>query len=139
MQTRKGVFETNSSSSHSVVIEDGIDFIVPENLEEEIKICGGEYGWDEETFSSWRDKMSYAYTYAKNYGLSEDLENLKEVIEEYTKKKVVFDKTGSQYYTDGYIDHQSIEEAEKIFASKETIKKFIFASASYFMTDNDNH
>lgn len=132
MQTRKKVFETNSSSSHSVVIDDGIDF-KNVNFGEEIEILQGEFGWDEEEFNDVYSKMSYAYTYAKNYGRKEDIEDLKNVIEEFSKSKVKFSDV------EGYIDHQSVEEAEEIFRNKETIKKFIFGKKSYFLTDNDNH
>jgi hypothetical protein len=138
MQTRRSVFETNSSSSHSVVVSDGTDYVVPEIEGSEIVISGGEFGWGYDTLTDWMEKASYAYTYAKNYGKSEDLETLKRVIEDYTKKTVVFESSGDEYNPDGYIDHQSVEVAEEIFESEDKIKQVIFGN-SHIIIDNDNH
>lgn len=133
MQTRKKCFETNSSSSHSIVIDEGTDYIIPEILEEQIEIAGGEFGWEYYELRDWRSKASYAYTYAKNYGVDEDLENLKKVIEDYTQKKVHF-----QSDENNYIDHQSVDRAAEIFIDIETIKKTIFGRNTVIITDNDN-
>ena len=139
MQIRKKIFETNSSSTHSVVIEQGTDFVIPEIKGDTIEISGGEFGWEQETYTDWLSKASYAYTYAKNSGRKEDLELLKKVIEDYTKKEVIFVTLDSEYDPDGYIDHQSIGEAKTIFADYETVKKVIFGKDSEIITNNDNN
>lgn len=135
MQIRKKIFETNSSSTHSIVVDSGIDYVTPEIEGEEIIIKGGGYGWGYEKLDTWRGRASYAYTYAKNYGKKMDLENLRLVIEDYTKKKVVF----VDEMDDTYIDHQSIKEAETIFGNYDRIKSVIFGKDSYIIIDNDNH
>lgn len=141
---RQGVFETNSSSMHSVHIaessKDTIYKTINPNEEGVIEISSGKYGWDEETFSSVNDKASYAFTYTQ-YGDEERLiEMLRSVIKKHTGcNEVVFLKTSDEYYPKGYIDHQSTEVLNEAFSSEESLKEFLFNPESYFQTDNDNH
>lgn len=132
-KVRKGIFETNSSSTHSVVICDSVDFEKPLIGDEPVSLCQGEFGWEEETYTDFNSKLTYAYTYAKNYGRSTDVDTLKEVIKEFMGLECVEEEG------DGYIDHQSIDEAQKIFETQESLKKFLFAPGSHVITDNDNH
>jgi len=138
MQKRIGIFETNSSSTHSVSIDTGFDYVMPESIGEIIVIEPGEFGWEQERYDDFSSRASYAYTYAKNYGRKKDLMDLINVIESFTGSKVEFEKNEDDFYENGYIDHQSVDEAEIIFKNKETIKKFLFGRKSYFKTDNDN-
>ena len=39
----------------------------------------------------------------------------------------------------GYIDHQSVGDAEEIFLNYESIKKVVFGKESSITIDNDNH
>lgn len=59
-QTRKGVFETNSSSVHTITIsKNGYDkSIIPEVL----VFIFGEFGWEVNKLSSVYEKASYLYT-----------------------------------------------------------------------------
>ncbi len=175
MNIRKSVFETNSSSSHSIVTSDGIDFEVVNIEGDEVKIEPGEFGWGYDVLKTWHGRASYAYTYAKNYGKEKDIETLKKVIKDYTKKEVVFMsmsgeakfqrtvdvltslssqgldipfdkgiKAAEEAKMDdeedfGYIDHQSIEDAEQIFSSYDNVKKVVFGKGSIITIDNDNH
>ena len=135
---RKSVFETNSSSSHSVTIWDGPLSDLYEYEGKILTIYPGEYGWEEEHYSSFTDKASYAYTYAVNYDPIQ-LEVLERVILEHTKARSVKFLQLNNYYKHGYIDHQSVDEASIIFQDEETLKAFLFCSGSSFSTDNDNH
>jgi hypothetical protein len=133
------VFETNSSSSHSVVISDGIDYIDVGQLDNPLTIESGEYGWGYEELRDWKSIVSYAYTYAANNGRQDDLNMLKRVVEDYTGVEVIFAVSTDMYYPTGYIDHQSIEVAEEMFKNEEILKKAIFGTGSYIIIDNDNH
>lgn len=136
-QIRSKIFETNSSSTHSVIIDTKSDYI---NISKElIEVNTGEYGWEEETYYDFYDRANYALTYAANYGTVEDIELMKKVIEEHTGATVRLHMDLDQYGSSGYIDHQSVDEAATIFASEQTIKDFLFRESSYFETDNDNH
>jgi len=134
MKKRIGIFETNSSSSHSIVVslKEKIDFEPVKTTEDLIHIHQGEFGWGQDTLHSWVEKCSYAYTYASNYGRNKDLVLLKKVVEDFTEKKVVF------HENDGYIDHQSIEIAEEMFENYDTLKKVLFGVGSYIIISNDN-
>lgn len=130
MQIRKNVFETNSSSSHSVVISEGTDFIT-KKFPEVIEIETGEFGWGYESYSDWLSFASYAYTHAM-YD-RDKMYMLRNVIKEYTGSEVKF------IQGEGYIDHQSFEKAESLFADEDTLKRFIFGKNSSLIIDNDNH
>jgi len=135
MQIRKSIFETNSSSTHSVVVDGGTDYEVPEIKEDIIVINGNEFGWGYEQLKKWKSKAEYCATYAFLYGREKDVTLLKQVIEDYTNKKVVFNVDKE----DHYIDHQSIDSAEEAFAEYASLKNLIFGKESYITIDNDNH
>ena len=59
-QIRRGVFETNSSSVHSISIIN--DKFEPNNLPKEFTIkTDGEFGWEADTYDSPTDKAAYLY------------------------------------------------------------------------------
>lgn len=62
IKIRKGVFETNSSSVHSLCIskEDKLFLFIPKT--KSIKIRTNEFGWEAEEYTSAEDKLSYIYT-----------------------------------------------------------------------------
>jgi hypothetical protein len=65
---RRGVFETNSSSSHSISIAPG-DFRpehLPVDLDGVCRIHPGEFGWGVETFRDAASKASYCLVYCKD-------------------------------------------------------------------------
>ncbi len=157
---RQNVFETNSSSTHSVSIAygDKSHLIDIPKLDENgnINIESGEYGWEMCTYKgNVQDRLSYAATYALNYDYSYDDEEddkkfnyennnlllLTEVIKEYTgANEVIYDEDSDDGWSiHGYIDHQSTDEAATIFESKESLESFLFNPKSFFITDNDNH
>lgn len=130
---RKGVFETNSSSSHSVSIsgEDKqfvMDTLYP-NQFGVIQIEGDEYGWGWFKSNDATFKASYAAQQFENDELA--LEMLKEVIMEQTgATDVEFVRLG-----DGYIDHDSVGILTK---TKEWLRDFIFNKNSWVFGGNDN-
>lgn len=137
---RQSIFETNSSSCHTITIVASDIFNTKLGKDDEgvVHIYPGEFGWEICKYDIPDEKASYAYTYAKNYGKKEDLKLLRKVIEDVTGAKVVFEKT-SGYFPTGYIDHQSSDYGAEIFVSYDTVKNFIFNPKSYVQTDNDNH
>lgn len=138
MPTRKKIFETNSSSSHSIVCDGVTDYVTIEKPEDWIYISGGEYGWGVEELHHFAEKISYAYTYAKLYGTDSDLTMLRDVIRDFMKIEPEFapyDEKKSYWY----IDHQSFDYAKEIFDSPEKLKIVLFGVGSYILIDNDNH
>ncbi len=157
---RRGVFETNSSSTHSICIFTPKTLAVLDRLPVDhdgiCRIFGGEFGWEFETHYSPITKASYCLTYAKtvtdatylpkNMKAEEVSQNLcdmlKNVIEDHMKVPVEFCPIENDYYTWGYIDHQShIGESNacrEAFADKQSLRNFIFNPESFLVTDNDN-
>lgn len=139
---RRNTFETNSSSTHSVTICTASSSFAPIDYTGRVlTVEPGEFGWEEDFYSDFLSKASYAYTYAVNYGTEENLEELKEVLLEYTNAKevVLANRDDSAWYGTGYIDHQSTDEAAQIFETRDDLKHFLFNDCSNFITDNDNH
>ena len=145
--TRVGVFETNSSSTHSISIAGWSpskkDTLTVENGV--VSIFPGEFGWEEVTYHDAASKASYCYTYAKQTNRPELLERLAAVIVAETGCKVVqFETAGGEGYSYGYIDHQSCEKGDddpgaRALKSDESARNFIFNPKSVLVTDNDNH
>jgi len=145
---RKQVFETNSSSVHTLSINN-TDTSKLDDIptEQEIFLKEQEFGWEYLNYNSFKDKVDYIYTYIKNlyYEPSEkekkeienELQYLKSVILEVCPKIVISENKD----TEGWIDHD-IELNElwiKFKENKELLKQFLFCSDSVLITDNDNH
>ena len=135
---RNKVFETNSSSTHSVSIVSNIsgiyDSIIPDNGV--ITLIGGEFGWEWEKFNDATTKANYAAVFCQDY--PQEVEMLNEVLKEQTGAQEIIWNLGDR----SYIDHQSSwsedGEAKAIFKSKETLKNWIFNPSCWLYTGNDN-
>lgn len=138
-QIRKGVFETNSSSTHSIAI--------PKKHAEEypnvVHFGIGEFGWEFDE----ADPADYLYTaiLAYYYNLderAEKLDKLKAALEahdiRYTMDTPAFWDVDAHYLDNGYIDHSSElgEFLDAVFADDETLLDFIFYGLVF--TGNDN-
>ena len=149
IQIRNNVFETNSSSTHTITI--GSDNYLDRNLyygDNVINVYFGEFGWEIEEYADFYSRSSYAITLCK---YNEDRFNqVVDMISSYFGglKVLVIQTNGvriesyDELNTDfaGYVDHQSwSESADEIFASSESLYDFLFSDNSYFNTDNDNH
>jgi hypothetical protein len=140
--TRRGVFETNSSSTHSVTIVQGVGDFVPDTLPMLDGVCvvyPGEFGWEEEDYNDAATKASYALTYARYRDSLELLEMLTEVLREGTGVQCVEFRPASadEDYKWGYIDHQSLDCAQEVFESVDTLRAFIFNPASTLSTSGN--
>lgn len=145
-QVRNNVFETNSSSTHSICItKDDI-------LDEKTDIVGfsiGEFGWECDEFSSLWNKASYLYTgllYTENFDLLEkmksflDKNNIRYTFEE--PQFETFEYQGKEYKNlkEGYIDHgnELFDFLNDICNDENKLMKFLFSSKSFIITGNDN-
>lgn len=162
---RIGVFETNSSSCHSLAIRDNIDTLedartdnyvnsiaelvsdlTPEHnlkfeYEEEL-----EFGWGPEVKSSVRDKIAYAI--ASEYDIGEIEEIIRRHIPEFNRIKLLTIKETwrrdeksldpDALYT-GYIDHDSLGALQSYLARYNiSLEEYIFNSNFAMIIDNDN-
>lgn len=153
MQTiRQGVFETNSSSTHSLSIsskdclydsvyvpEDGILLVPPM-----------EFGWEEETYNDPMSKLAYVMIYIRDWIRNDSkqehaTEVLKDLVCRHTGATdlVLDDKKNNWDRYEAYIDHQSVEDndLDHFFepGGELRLKEFLFNPHSELKTDNDNH
>jgi len=150
---RRGIFETNSSSSHSVSIATGsLSDLLPVQ-DGTVRVSCGEFGWGYETHTDSETKLSYLVTSlfqkirADGCTIEKDIKIVKKsnkflmlqkVIKEWCNAKIEV-VSNMDYYMFGYIDHQSSGVPDEVFVNKETIANFLFNPHSILVIDNDNH
>ncbi len=159
-QVRHSVFETNSSSTHSLTIGKGKAQLPDLDEGNILRIETGEYGWEQESYSSPNSRLSYVFTYVMN-GAFDKLKYVVDVVKKETNAAAIFIndvnvddligkteaelalvKTDRSYYDWGYIDHQSIGDdgpAGLNISNEDDLRNFLFNESSSFETDNDNH
>lgn len=150
---RYKIFETNSSSTHSVCIASGpCEQTLQPEVDGYIHIYPGGFGWDVEDYWDSETKASYAYTWCMNncedfdllsVTMRDKLNLLQKVIEKQTGCKVKFCKNEEDLYQFGYVDHQSWENEKNCLAeawsSEEKLTSFIFNKDSLLHIDHDNY
>jgi len=129
-KVRKNIFETNSSSSHSLSLGTLVG-MPDQNIDEcQITLGDGEYGWAWEDFDAWLDKADYITVDAK--GDQSKLDKIERAIKEVYPNVVI------NWSTEGYIDHDS---DNTFWGNSETdyeeVKTFIWGNGG-FSTGNDN-
>lgn len=131
---RNNVFETNSSSSHSISITESSDGVLDTiECDEDgvITIVGDGFGREWTAYNEPRIKAGYCMCDNSNNPAA--LELLREVIMEHTGCSKVEFKIDSN----SYVDHQSVGTSADAFVDKETLKRFIFDPESYIFTGSD--
>lgn len=151
-QIRKNVFETNSSSSHSLTLSES-DIIAQPFTDEVLRagtifVTKDEYGWEWHRYYSTSNKMDYLFTqmfrdsipggnpHEVTAQLREDnarFDMLCRVVEEHTGVKVLASPGSS-----GYIDHDSVGVGMDLFDDEEALRRFLFTDTSCVETGNDN-
>ena len=123
---RHGVFETNSSSTHSIAIPKKAVTGFPKSID----FYQGEFGWEFERHSL----PTYLYTAICNSS------NREEYVE---KLKSVLDKHNIEYTFDdsydGYIDHDGelMDFLEAVFSDEDLLLRCLFGDSVVY-TGNDN-
>lgn len=139
--TRHGVFETNSSSTHSI----SWNTTTPTNISinvvnSKVQTSCTDFGWEEASYNDFATKLSYLITWLVNEGLFEEecieYHNLFDAMYRANPLFRGFDLDDSDL---GYIDHQSSDVAKEALSSTENITNFLFNPGTYLVTDNDNH
>lgn len=161
MKVRSQVFETNSSSSHSLVLNPTMTEMVDPPLPEHIIKSGvfvvypQDFGWEIEDYNDVDTKASYLYADACQHSdddfdpndeitrtNNEKLKIIEEAFRRYAGVGVFFEKRDgkNEYYRYGSIDHQSVGECEQIWEEGVNgVIRFLFSRASTLHIDNDNH
>lgn len=142
IQIRSNVFETNSSSTHSICIPKKTN-----KINQHIDFTLGEYGWNNETVT---DTASYLYTAILD-GFSYDdamerIEKLTDILNshdisyDFEKPKWIEFENGSKYldYCSGYIDHayEAREFVDAVLNDEDMLLRYLADGVVY--TGNDN-
>lgn len=143
---RKNVFETNSSSSHSLTMS-GYELTkqpFPTSVLRAgtVSIYKGDYGWEWHRYYGAQEKMNYLLTQLVSdidgrttKELRDDdgrIDMMCRVVQEHTGVEVhISDSTG-------YIDHESVGNGLEVFESEEKLRNFLFSDDNYIETGNDN-
>lgn len=146
-QVRQGVFETNSSSTHSICIAKNIsEFDIPK----EVHFSFGEFGWERDVLGSIYEKASYLYTGLIENNREDDFQKIVQVLQSrglsVTAETPVYttSKYGEREYryidNSGGIDHSNeLNEFLNAVCSDETqLIRFLFSPLSFILTGNDN-
>lgn len=162
-QIRKSVFETNSSSMHSLTVTktDTWDTLHVNEFENKVITEFGEFGWEVCDYYDAETKLSYIVTMLVEtnydcYSLEElyetdDFKLINDAVADYCNcdgilinSRLEQECWNGKYYEysdhDGYIDHQSvIGITELLYEYGCTMTEFIFNRGVVLHTDNDNH
>ena len=157
-QIRKGVFETNSSSTHTMVIATNLPEGEPV-LPEELRFRYGEFGWEHGELKTPKEKASYLYT-ALVYELYNEASlwnqyilfiantlkenNVNAIFEGEITSEIRTNDSGTYivYVTDpeSYVDHgsEALEFVDAVCTDKELLINYLFSDKSFIITGNDN-
>lgn len=150
--TRANVFETNSSSSHSLTISAG-EIIEPPFDKATLRkgvvsIKRAEYGWEWRRMFRAESKLSYLLTQllqGEPSPVNDDENWIDELAatrpEVAMLNRVVKEFTGCKLQllpSEGYIDHDSNGRGLELFQDEAKLKQFLFNRESWVQTGNDN-
>lgn len=141
---RDGLPETNSSSSHSVVVSDkefSLQDISSELIPEDngkIMIHGHSFNWEWEKYNDVITKTQYAIA-ASIYD-DEKIERIKRVFKEFSGYELeIEDENDSDKLRSIFsVDHNSSDIFDDFLQTDETLKNFIFNPQSWLFLGNDN-
>jgi len=130
---RFNVFETNSSSTHSLVT--GTEEIKKYTFDgDELVLSGGEYGWGIEDLTTWQEKANYlaVEAFIDTYKKHMLVAALRMMFPDIT---IRFIQEADDFC---YIDHQSSDVVWSDLHNADDVYKLLFSNAVIHL-DNDNH
>lgn len=145
VQIRKGVFETNSSSTHAICISKK-DLSTAELQGTTVLFECGRFGWEVETYKDIFSRASYLYqaildlNYDNPKECSEVLNCIYDTLSEYGITCYFKPPTTDSWgFNEGYIDHagDTREFVESVLHSKKRLIRYLFGDSIIF-TGNDN-
>lgn len=136
-QIRKSVFETNSSSTHSIAISKK-----PVTIGKSIHFGIGEFGWENDCV----DTADYLYTAILEQDDRDDLlDRLKEMLDNHSieykfeEPKYWIADDGDKYLDEGYVDHAggTREFIDAVLSDDDMLMRCLFGDSCVY-TGNDN-
>lgn len=145
IKIRKSVFETNSSSTHSICIARDVNLNTPKS----IYFGFGEFGWECDTLDSTKKKASYLYTGMAANGRLDEFNELKKKLEgkgvvvkaeEPIWKESTYNPGVKYIDNGGYVDHSDELSAfiNAVCEDEGKLFRFLFSPLSFIITGNDN-
>ena len=148
-QIRMNVFETNSSSTHSICISRQ-NHEIPEELPKVLIFRHGEYGWDYKTYNDTQNKANYLYQAIydlQKYGYytkteyNKMLAHISDVLFKHGVTAGFEDEIKNEYGMEyGYVDHA--EELNDFIRGmclgEKKLLRYLFSENSFIITGNDN-
>ena len=139
---RKGLFETNSSSTHAICIgKNNHNLEIPSELTFQV----GEFGWENEVYYDTTTLASYLYTALTAWYDGKEL--TKYINHIYTllghngcKATFIEPNVDDWGFTDGYIDHSEElgDFLHRVLSSDKALLRYLFSPDSFIITGNDN-
>lgn len=128
---RNGVFETNSSSVHSICISKAP--VSPNN--KTIGFYLNEYGWENESYNA-ADYLYTAMVLSDEYRDTNCIEHLKNVLDKYGVHYTMENPDSDSYY---YIDHfcEVYDFVDSVMADETLLLRTVFGDSVVY-TGNDN-
>ena len=130
---RQNVFETNSSSTHSICIAKNTELTLPK----EIRFTFGEFGWEHDHLYSISEKASYLITGFYQIERQDDFDKIINKLENRGIKVYIenYDETGYNY-----VDHgdELAPFLNDLLESEDKLFNFLFSNLSFIITGNDN-
>lgn len=159
LKIRKNVFESNSSSSHSLTVNKRgcTGTLDVDKFTNKVITHFGEFGWGYDEYNDPENKLSYLVTMLvethsdcltmEELCETDDFIAINEVVAYYCDCDGIFiDEEitecswGNYNEHEGYIDHQSVENITDLLEYYGcTIEEFIFDEGIELIIDNDNH
>ena len=136
---RNDIFETNSSSTHVIVVKSRTRDKRP------IKVNPawyGEFGWEWDKWYSIEDKLAYMVRCLVCYDYDENTleERINPIQERLHNLGIDFEIPTYEEYKNGYVDHEDWyqEEIKDIYDDDEELLDFLLGENSCIIGGNDN-
>lgn len=141
-QIRYGMFETNSSSTHCVILAD-------KNCDagEFVDFAIGEFGWERNVLKTPDEKASYLYTMACEIMGEDVYQRFYETLIKYgvnvtCSVPAKFAKDHGCWLDNGFVDHASDGDAlsfvNRMLNHEHALIRYLFSPESFVVTWNDN-
>lgn len=150
IQYRHSIFETNSSSTHAMVVATNSSYIIPDSIHFGL----GEYGWGLETLYDTDEKAAYLYTAAIILRHDDEAvqQALKDRLAEAGIYNVTFTTPKYEYYNvneeeykfldNGAMDHAGEDDqydfVDTMLSDTGMLLSYLFSDDSYVVIGNDN-
>ena len=141
IQIRDNVFETNSSSTHSLCISK--EKFDPKNIPEYLNITADEdFGWRRDTYSTAEEKANYIYEVMCECGMIAELKDFKSKIKK-LGIKASYPRMKKDKWDDivigGYVDHagEAAPFVHELLKDEDKLCRFLFDYKSVVYTGSD--